>query len=178
MELRSVGNAPTLRMRKGKITFWLKQSVSAQIGGEASARYPLESGGVVMGYWADTTNIVATSCLGPGPNAKHQTHEFTPDHDWQTERIADHYHLSGRTDAYLGDWHSHPDIVNPHMSWKDRSTLRRIARHAPARAPTPLMLIAAGQPNQWSISVWIGKPRRFMTVPAWFEITQALVRMY
>lgn len=164
-------------MHTRQIAFWLKQEVGAQIADEASACYPLESGGVLMGYWADSTNVVATAYIGPGPNADHRKNEFTPDDSWQTQRIADHYTASGRMDTYLGDWHSHPDAIDHRISWKDRITLWRIACHAPAHAPIPLMVITTGTPNKWSVSAWIGEPRFILSVPAWLQVSRASVRV-
>jgi integrative and conjugative element protein (TIGR02256 family) len=81
--------------------------------GEAAARYPLETGGVFMGYWADDRTAVVTQAIGPGPNAYHHRHRFAPDQEWQTTEIAEYYRASGRRETYLGDWHTHPDEAHP-----------------------------------------------------------------
>lgn len=105
-----------------------------------------------MGYWPDSTSVVITDVIGPGPDAKHARYSFHPDvvhHDDEIERI---YLASGRLHTYLGDWHTHPKGA-ARTSQKDRKTLRAIATDSFARAPRPLMAILAGNQN-WKIAVW------------------------
>jgi integrative and conjugative element protein (TIGR02256 family) len=131
-----------------------------------------------MGYWADAANVVATAIVGPGPAAEHTAESFTPDHNWQLDQIAAQYESSGRRDLYLGDWHSHPNTAFHRLSGKDRLTLRRISRHAPARMSTPIMLLTAGTPDGWSISAWVGKPRFALGIPVWLEVGRVSVQIF
>src|SRR3954464_11679823 len=69
--------------------------------------FPVETGGVLMGF-VTMERIVVTSIVGPGPRAVHRRYSFTPDAEWQQKQVAELYERSGRRDAYLGDWHTHP----------------------------------------------------------------------
>ncbi len=146
---------------------WLRDGVAPSMMLEASARYPLETGGVFMGYWVDATTAVVTRAIGPGPNAAHQRHAFSPDQDWQTTAIAEHYRAADRRETYLGDWHSHPDETQAYLSRKDRAVLYRIATTPGARAPTPLMSVLLGSLHNWEIATWRGRAaRRLKVFPA------------
>jgi integrative and conjugative element protein (TIGR02256 family) len=120
----------------------------------------LETGGILMGYWTDEFMIVATHCIGPGPNATHERHRFSPDHEWHVDEVARHYAASGRVETYLGDWHTHPDESCAGLSRLDRAAMRRIAASPDARAPAPLMMVLIGAPEDWRYSAWIGRLSR------------------
>jgi integrative and conjugative element protein (TIGR02256 family) len=138
----------------------IEREVVASMTTEAAARYPLETGGILMGYWRNPTSAVATVCVGPGPRAVHREETFTPDHDWHRAEVARIYRASGRLDTYLGDWHSHPDARDATLSRKDRSTLYRIASDPAARAPAAIMVVLLGEPGIWRVGVWLGRATR------------------
>lgn len=124
---------------------------------EAEEKFPLESGGTFMGWWADGETAVITAMIGPGPEAHHGRHSFQPDEAWQLERIAHHYAQSGRRETYLGDWHSHPDARSGNLSWIDRRVLRRVITTPSARCPAPLMVVFWGHVDEWKVSAWRAK---------------------
>lgn len=126
------------------ITVWLKHSCQLEMRGHVTKKSPQESGGALMGYWGNPTEVVISNVIGPGPKAKHGLYSFTPDSEWQEEQIASIYEQSGRTVTYLGDWHSHPD-GDGELSVKDQKTLKRVANYKPARVAQPLMLILHGE---------------------------------
>lgn len=128
---------------------------------EARRCYPDESGGVLLGYVdpADAKLIEVLKQIGPGPEARHAPHRFEPDGEWQAARIATAYESSGRTLAYLGDWHSHPRAGGK-PSALDRSTAHRIASSPQARAPHPLILILHDGPEEWGLSAYRRGRRR------------------
>lgn len=119
---------------------------------EAHRTYPLETGGVLLGWFAKPWEAVVTALVGPGPEARHEAASFRPDADWQQERIAASYRASGRTVTYLGDWHTHPN-GRLSLSRADVATLRTIASHKAARVPNPLMAVLAGGPD-WGAGLW------------------------
>lgn len=121
---------------------------------EAEDKYPLETGGAFMGYWADRETAVIRTMIGPGPNADHRRRSFQPDETWQQREIANHYAVSGRRETYLGDWHTHPNASSGALSWVDRRALRRVIRTPSARCPIPLMLLFCGEPDNWSLTGW------------------------
>lgn len=131
---------------------------------DADRHFPLETGGVLMGYQHEGSAFV-TEVIGAGPDAVHRTHSFEPDYPWQTDRIAKHYLKSGRRETYLGDWHTHPRARSGILSGHDRSVVRKIIRTPEARAAQPLMGIFYGVPQMWDLAVWSGR-----LVPSWFGI--------
>lgn len=141
-------------MRKPLGLVWLPRPAIREMQHEADSKFPLETGGIIMGYWArPLREVVITIAIGPGPNAVHERTEFAPDHDFQCSHIADAYQASGRTETYVGDWHAHPFGI-PLLSRTDQKTLRRIARTPAARLKNPLMLVLAGEPVGWEMAIW------------------------
>ena len=132
---------------------------------EATREFPLETGGVLAGYIDSSSgDTVVQVAVGPGPKAIHRPNRFLPDHDYHEKEIATIYAESGRTQSYVGDWHTHPH-GNEKLSLSDRRTLARIARAPGARAPKPLMVVLAGAPlttaqamarddSNWRPSIW------------------------
>lgn len=130
-------------------TVWINSSALEDMVEEACSRYPVETGGVLLGYAADNTDVVVQCAIGPGPNAQHSRYRFVPDHAWQCEQIDHHYAASSGIEVYIGEWHTHPGS-SAWMSLLDRRTLGRIARHREASCPHPLMIIAGGSPRGWN----------------------------
>lgn len=132
---------------------WIGCDAIASLESEATRRTPAETGGILLGYWAeDGRDCVVTHVIGPGPNAIHCETRFAPDHAYQVGEIGRLYEQSGRLLHYLGDWHSHPGGTGE-LSEQDRRTLRTIARARAARVRRPIMLILAGGPV-WKPHCW------------------------
>ena len=125
---------------------------------EAQRAYPLETGGLLLGWTTGPGTVVISRVIGPGPRASHRATSFTPDAAWQERQLADAYEQAGRRLHYLGDWHSHPRGTI-RLSGIDRATLRRIAGHPDARAAHPVMAVLAGGP-MWQVAVHQHAPRR------------------
>lgn len=157
------------------LSLWISASVYERIEAEANQKYPLETGGVLVGY-VTAQGPVVTAMVGPGGNAEFRRRRFSPDSSFQEQQIAALYESSGRIHTYLGDWHTHPDgIATP--SWLDRRTLRRIARSPSARAPEPAMAIFAGKPERWKV----GGFRLRCLKGAWlrrYKLEQPIVRLF
>jgi integrative and conjugative element protein (TIGR02256 family) len=130
---------------------------------EAQDKYPDETGGCFLGYYIEKNKeIVITDSIGPGPNAVHKKFYFKPDNKWQAEEIAKIYNESGRLHTYLGDWHVHSTPYDE-LSWKDKRTLRRIAKYTPARVKNPIMGIMSFY-KEWRLVIWqIAKMRTFLS---------------
>lgn len=132
---------------------WLPEDLWRQIAREASDKYPLETGGVLLGYW-NGEDVVLTQASGPGPRARHRRLRFKPDHEYQERWIAKRYRKSSGIDTYLGDWHTHPKANVAVPSFVDRATAKRVALSQTARAPSPLTMILAGNQTSWSERAW------------------------
>lgn len=136
------------------LTLWIEQSCISEMKTGGADFAPLETGGILLGYWAVSGDeAVVTAILGPGPNAVHSRKSFIPDSDFHNQEIAKIYEQSGRNVTYLGDWHTHPGGY-ARMSKQDRNTLLKIGATAEARAPNAVMLIAAGEEGNWQIKAW------------------------
>ena len=134
---------------------WLNKTALESLSIEAKAKYPLETGGVLMGYFGEPGNIpVIIYASVPGSNAIHLRNYYRPDQKFDESLIATIYKESGRQLTYLGDWHTHLAPIDK-LSYKDRKTLKKIAMYKSARVNTPLMLILSYH-CQWKASIWQG----------------------
>lgn len=145
-----------MHMRKQPIV-WLSADAWLFMMAEADSKEPLETGGILAGYWANAHQVVIGAASGPGSDAVHLSHRFKPDPEYQETWISDRYAQTKGVDTYLGDWHTHPGATVAHPSWTDRSTARRIANAAEARAPNPVTLILAGDPASWTPAAWVAR---------------------
>lgn len=146
-------------VRRRVIEAWISQAALDAMVTEARRVSPLETGGVLVGYWAPAPEaVVITGCVGPSPKATHSKQRFIPDADSHDGAIARLYCESGGLRTYLGDWHSHPE-GGFDLSRRDRFTLKRIAESPGSRAPVPLMVILAGK-RTWKLAVWRYAPVR------------------
>lgn len=157
---------------------WLAEGVLRSMSREATRKLPLETGGVLVGYWVSADEAVVQDASGPGPEAQHFRHRFRPDHEYQSAWIARHYRKSQGIKTYLGDWHTHPGAKVASPSWADRSTAKRIALCAEARAPRPFTLILSGDEDAWSPSCWVADVSSFFGVWDRVQLSDCTVRIY
>ncbi len=154
-------------MRRRLGIAWVAEAIIGEMVAEAEHRSPCETGGVLLGYWArEFEEVVITRATGPGPAAIHRKDEFIPDARFHREEVSTLYTKSGRTETYLGDWHSHPGGL-PALSRRDRRTLAAIAAEPAARAPVPVMAVVAGRASL-TVTVYRYERRRwaFLGPPA------------
>jgi integrative and conjugative element protein (TIGR02256 family) len=130
---------------------WVEDSARAELIKEAEKFPDKETGGALMGFFAETGGVV-THVIGPGPGAFHGKTSFQQDNEWVQEMIDHHYMETGRTETYLGDWHTHPG-GSGYLSDPDRKVLRIIARKSWPKLPIPLMLILCGG-SPWEFKAW------------------------
>lgn len=165
-----------MRLRKGVGLAWVSEAVLEAMEEEAREKSPMETGGVLIGYWAnDSDEVVITHATGPGPEATHRAHQFIPDARFQRDEIARIYRASQRLHTYLGDWHTHPR-GSLRLSPRDVRTLASIAATPAARASVPLMAILAGE-DSWVLAVWRYTRRRWRLVRG-AGVTRLRLRSY
>lgn len=152
--------------RGDAIDLWVAAAALKLMVNAADQWTPDETGGVLVGYWAEQRQVVVTAAVDAGPHSTHSTDGFHPDSAYQVAKIAELYEASGRYHLYLGDWHTHP-LGGLGLSRIDRQTMRRIARTSAARCPRPLMLVLASADN-WQLAAWSPERRwgRLLPVPA------------
>jgi len=136
---------------------WLPATAVDAMRHEAQQHEPSATGGILLGYWTDTTTVVVTDVVDGGPNARREPDGFAPDAEYQAVRVAELYDSSNRFHTYLGDWHSHPRGLLA-LSRTDRRTIRRISRFAAARCAVPVMLLVGGRAADgtavWDLAAW------------------------
>ena len=148
-----------MRKPRPQTLVWLASSALASIATEHSRYSAVETGGLLVGYWANGAEVVITDATGGGPLARHGPKAYVPDAAHDAAETARLYAASGRLHTYLGDWHSHP-AASVRLSRRDRQTLGDIARHENARAPRPLMAVVAGTDEALAVAVWVLRARR------------------
>lgn len=97
---------------------WIDAPALDEMLDEARRAYPLETGGILVGYVASNNEPVVQHIIGPGPAARHKRQRFHPDHDWQCHRLDDIFEASsGRAPATATTTRSaRPSIiVNPRV---------------------------------------------------------------
>lgn len=133
-------------------SLWINSSSLRELLFHADRDHPVETGGILAGYFAENGAPVVQEVIGPGPKATHERYGFKPDHAWQCRQLDFLYERSAGAAVYLGDWHTHPN-GKAKMSWLDQRTLHHIACHPQAKTSSPVMLIGAGNPQEWD---WVG----------------------
>lgn len=144
---------------------WISEDALAQLWAEVSPWRVRETGGALLG-WRDHNDAVVMRVLGPGPRAKHRLHSFEPDGAWQREQGARIYRESGRTIAFIGDWHTHP-LGGHKPSPQDEVAARVIAGDPLFRAPEPLSAIVARRQRVLGVYTWINGSFHEMDVLTW-----------
>lgn len=130
---------------------WIAESCLATMSQLAGEKFPLETGGMLIGYIASTGEPVVTSIIGPGPNAKHRRFKFTPDGPYQQSMLEAHFRETDGHETYIGDWHTHPRGA-PTLSYLDKCTLARIAKEPRSQTSQPVMMILGGGEAEWNLN--------------------------
>lgn len=129
---------------KGMVTqVWLPKHVSQQMQQDYHRAFPLETGGILLGYRAVANGVeswVITAASNAGPKATHRHTTYTPDYRHDKRIARDHYQDTAGQEYYIGDWHTHP-AGSPATSRQDRWALRSIAGRADHLSNRGLMLI-------------------------------------
>lgn len=160
-------------------TGWLPRLALRAMQEEGDSKAPLETGGILMGYWVTPVDaVVITGVIGPGPKAVHARSRFVPDAEYQEAEVARVYRTSGRLHTYLGDWHTHPRMA-AYLSGTDRRTLCKIARTpgARSRVPGPLMAVLAGG-APWELRAWYLAPSQAMFRLHWPQLRPLEIAEY
>ncbi len=155
---------------------WLSKPVQSFLVTEAKSKDSLETGGILMGYFASENVPVILHATGPGPNAIHHHNYYLPDQKFDEAVIATVYEKSDREITYLGDWHTHPASF-PELSGRDKRTLRRIARYKLARVEKPLMLLLSDK-GCWDVLLWQGNLKKTSLWNKQLSITKLEITLF
>lgn len=111
----------------------------------AQERYPLETGGIVIGWRTKTAVAIDRLVEVPDPNAGHTG--FSRKHaDAQAalDVVLDEEPADSLL-GYVGEWHTHPANLGP--SRQDRKQLKSIARRQ--ELPVVLLVLATPRTGDW-----------------------------
>lgn len=146
-----------MRLPKSFLDVWISQESLNALHVASADWFPLEAGGLLIGYWCSPNECVIQHATTPGAGAKHSRYGYVPDYEHDERQTARFHARSDGVSMYLGDWHSHPNTRSPYLSPQDRRALRNIALSEDARVPRPLSLVCAGTPGEWRQSIWMGE---------------------
>lgn len=111
---------------------------------EVKMHYPLETGGMLLGYLEDK-NYYIMDLIDCGPDAVHKCDYFLPDGKYQQPILEQKYYKSNGKITFLGDWHSHPD-GDSYLSKLDKKTLKNISEDEGAQITEPIFIIIGTSP--------------------------------
>jgi len=132
---------------------WVASPALDAIHKLALKKFPLETGGLLMGYIAANGDYVISHVIGPGPDAIHLERSFIPDDKYQQTKLEDLFLSSNGKITYLGDWHTHPNGL-PFLSRTDKETLRRIALTPTSGIAHPLMCVLSISKADWELGLF------------------------
>lgn len=154
---------------------WFKKTSFEQLIKEGESKYPLETGGLFVGYQLSNDEVVVTRVIGPGPLASHKSDRFIPDQKYHEAELLKHFYKSDHLEVYLGDWHTHPNL-KAYLSNLDLKTLKRIARFKNSQLDYPLMGILGGEPYEFKIWQYISPKFPFFNFKV--LVRECLVKFY
>jgi len=156
---------------KTEVTCWIQKIALKKLLEEANDKYPLETGGIFMGYQANMGNdVIVTDVIGPGPYATHKYCGYIPDSAFHEKEISRIYSESNQVNTYLGDWHTHPNGSGI-LSNKDKKVLQRISRCRESRNLNPIMAILVVCEDV-EFLLW-----RYYEKKSWYFLLPTLVEM-
>lgn len=127
-------------MRDERFVVHLSRSALQEILIEARRWHVRETGGILMGYWADGESAVITNVSGPGPKARHGLYTFEPDSTFSQQQLNKIYNESDGQRTYIGDWHTHP-LGSLEPSASDSETTFNVAFDPDFRTSKPILLL-------------------------------------
>lgn len=123
---------------------YILKSLVKSILKETNAHYPLETGGMLLGY-IEKKNYYVLDLIEAGPDAVHKLNYFLPDSKFQQPILEQKFIKSNGLITFLGDWHSHPN-EDSYMSKLDMETLKNISEDEGAQITCPIFIIIATSP--------------------------------
>jgi len=123
---------------------FILKSVVKFILNETKVHYPLETGGMLLGYLKEK-NYYILDIIDAGPEAIHKTDYFLPDGKYQQPILEQKFFKSNGKVTFLGDWHSHPK-ADSYLSKLDMETLKNISEDEGAQINCPIFIIIGTSP--------------------------------
>jgi hypothetical protein len=143
---------------------------NAALGGLAelaNAAYPFETGGILLGWWADDALHIVRGVEVLDPQATNTS--YNRKHETAASALAAALHAEPRDSllGYVGEWHCHPTACPP--STQDRRELQALGRATRDPLVMAVMLCSTSSEegpdrsdgkHRWMPSVWVVCNRR------------------
>jgi integrative and conjugative element protein (TIGR02256 family) len=114
---------------------------------------PFEFGGILLGtYDEEFKTAMVTKTLFPKEFDSSPV-EFTRSAEDLNIQIAEIFKQSNGKEIYLGEWHSHPNML-PKYSITDFRTMNEIANDDGISISNPILIIMGGEPTNVMVSVY------------------------
>jgi len=139
----------------GESTLRLSSQALDLASRHAAEAVPLETGGILVGWWEDRAAVLHDFLLVPDRKAGH--YQYLRSHR-AAEAVLREY-LDGCEDTrvgYIGEWHTHPAPQPP--STIDRAALAAIVSRS--RAPAALVVLMVGNDAMVTPAALIAHPHR------------------
>lgn len=107
--------------------------------------YPNETGGILIGQYADDVTAEIVAIIGPSDDSKGWRTIFTRG-TRGINKLLKEYWEQGL--YYLGEWHFHPNGIS-YPSDIDTNTMKSIANNSKYSCPEPILIIVSGTRNSY-----------------------------
>lgn len=91
---------------------------------EVKKSHGLETGGILLGVYLKSGDVLITHAIGPGPKAMMERSVFKKDYEYSIKMLNKYY--KNYSVDFMGDWHLHPNNCTKY-SLKDNKSMRNIA---------------------------------------------------
>lgn len=107
--------------------------------------YPNETGGILIGQYADDVTAEIVAIIGPSNDSKGWRTKFTRGTKGINKLLKEYWEQGL---YYLGEWHFHPNGIS-YPSDIDTNTMKSIANNPKYNCPEPILIIVSGTRNSY-----------------------------
>ena len=132
----------------------MAESAEALMREAALRAHPRETGGILVGVWADRRPWVTRACEVPSADSG-LAHYVLP--AGVTRTLVEQLQRSDPRLGYLGDWHTHP--MDMPASQVDRQTIRRLAVTTGRAGGEIVLLVARRRGDHYVFDADVGNRR-------------------
>lgn len=123
------------------MTVFILKSALKSIRHEASRFLIRETGGILIGYWTKSGDIVITHASSPGLKAYNGYFSFEIDAVYCQGYLNYIFDTTGGALSYLGEWHTHPLGYGLNLSSTDMLNMHHIAKDKSYKCSTPVVIL-------------------------------------
>lgn len=123
------------------MTVFILKSALNSIRREAARFLIKETGGILIGYWTKSGNIVVTHASGPGSKAYNGYFSFEIDVVYCQGYLDYIFDTTGGALSYLGEWHTHPLGYGLNLSSTDSLNMHHIAMDKSYKCSAPVVIL-------------------------------------